>query len=309
MIDTVRYSQTHKLKRGYRRLEGRIRLRDEHDQPSCVRCFCHNGEITDVEFSLPKLLFGTNGRLISTQTEIDNALSKADLMIQRIATRIATEREFKRVDLVWNFREFPQDCFLAHLHCHYPKKRRSIEYVSSAGQITSLGWGLRKTREAIKMYDKTAKKIRNPLPIVRVEVQLRGDKLWQYLGNGKSPTCLDINTSYAAYRKIVVRLQPAAVPQIQSKDDALAYAESQGVKVLAYLAKILSKRQMTRLRAKVAGRLMMLKKINWQSRLPLRKLPPVYHQGPRPRVKLRLVSLKRAKSNPRAIASLSQNSP
>src|SRR5260370_8412071 len=75
-----------------------------------------SGEILEkAEFSLPKLLFGHNGRLITSQKAIDVSLDKCADILSTIA-RIpdVAEWDARRVDMAWNYNLHAFPLIMAH---------------------------------------------------------------------------------------------------------------------------------------------------------------------------------------------------
>src|SRR4029077_19445698 len=68
-----------------------------------------------VEFSLPKLLFGHNGRVLTSQAEIDVSLDKCADILSTIA-RIpdVPKWDVRRVDMVWNYNLPALPLIMAH---------------------------------------------------------------------------------------------------------------------------------------------------------------------------------------------------
>ena len=81
------------------------------------------------EVSLPRVLFGHNGKLLSSQSDIGRALHKVYALLDLFTGPALSQREFTRVDLVWQFKGNPSDFALAHCDCLHPMIRRpAIDY-------------------------------------------------------------------------------------------------------------------------------------------------------------------------------------
>jgi hypothetical protein len=82
--------------------------------PTDLRVTSREGTVTSVEVSLPRVRFGTNGRLITSQVVLDEALEITDNAISEVAT-VPVGREFSRIDLCWQFRGDQRDWLQAHI--------------------------------------------------------------------------------------------------------------------------------------------------------------------------------------------------
>lgn len=300
MIDTVRYEREYNCLHLHHKY-GMLTI----DEASGLRCSFQGTKITAVEVSLPRLLFGTNGKLIDSQKQIDDALKKADDLIAHIATPARPIRNFTRVDLVWHFRSIPPlRFFLAHQHCNFPEiKRKVTEFKINVSRnrfrTTGIEWQGDKLR--VKMYDKTQFKDENgntfkfPSYIVRVEITLRGQKLRDKLSHGAGVTNLNLESCYRCYRAMLLKFHPEAVADLSSKEEILFLALRKGIPVFDLLSGTMSDKTLSRLRKKMSKRLLESYQIDWNKLLPAGRLPQKYDAGKiaGPKVKFRFKKEKR----------------
>jgi hypothetical protein len=108
------------------------------------------------------------------------------------------------------------------------------------------------------------------------EMTLRGRKLKKKLKKGAQVHDLNLMDCYSAYRATLRKLKPRKVARIASKDEALFYAETKGVRVFERLAKTLSKKTISRLRKKFSDYLFQHYKVDWDRLLPKNSLPPKF---------------------------------
>ena len=273
MIDTVRFEQERKFRNG-RIHHGLLTL----DRKSNLRVDCKGDRIKAVEVSLPKLLFGTNSKLISTQQELDNALQQVDLLLEEFVEPATHPRIFKRVDLVWHFEaRSPQNFFFAHQHCNHPEIKKCVAVYRNHHVVTGVEW--QGDRMKIKMYDKTNREVSLPRQVVRVEIELRGEKLKNKLENGRIVDSLTLKDCYECYRATLRKFRPKKVLIISSKDEALFYAELKGLKVFEQLNKTVCKKTISRRRSEIQKYLLNHFKIDWDKLLPKAHLPIKFDAG------------------------------
>jgi hypothetical protein len=207
MIDTVRFSQTWKLRpdipqtwksttHTYDHVDetqtqvARRRWLLTHESTG-LRAVGSGNTIEYVECSLPRLLHGTNGMLLRDQLEIDLALQKLDLLLDEIGDPLDNTRSFSRVDLVWQFRGDPGLLINAHRNCRH-KNIRADPLCSERGSLTWAGSQVR-----IRFYDKLRQMTKKPGDVIRVEVQLRGSLLRERFGS-------DFDECYKVYRQVLL---------------------------------------------------------------------------------------------------------
>lgn len=271
MIDTVRYEQRWEL---YQEFWGIFLV----DKKLGIRAGANGSHLTWFEFSLPKLLFGENSRLIESQAQIEKAFAKADDLISRWASPTQDLRRFTRVDLVWHFRANPPQEFLfAHQACNHPEIKKAVVVIRNNHTVNTVEW--RGDRMRIRMYDKTSKRAKIPRQVVRAEIQLRGRKLTRKLNRGGQIYHLKLKDCYAAYRATLRKFKQKKTLKIGSKDEALFYAETKGIRVFDRLTQTMSTRSTTRLRKKFSDYLLKRYKIDWEKLLPKKSLPLKFDAG------------------------------
>ena len=180
-------------------------------------------QIRSVQFSLPNVLFGSNGQLIKSQAEIDQAMARAAELLTQVGQPVGVISHYSRVDLCWQFALDPELAILAHRHARHPRIR------SNAGRYEgqSLFWagsGLR-----VRMYDKELEMIRRRGNILRVEFQLQNRLLEDLMPAGEPRlNRLDFNRAYRVFRELMLGFEPNHVPEISDISELLAIAEAAG---------------------------------------------------------------------------------
>jgi hypothetical protein len=195
-------------------------------------------------------------------------------LLKQIGTQLTALRYFTRVDLVWQFRGDPAAFIMAHRNCRH----RSIRKEAGSFNNNSLFWQGAEMR--VSMYDKVLEQTRKPGDVVRVEVQLRGTRLKNALGDGEKVPGLDLALCYSAYREILLGFAPATLPKIGSVAELLALAErhnwtADGVRAFDLWAHQKSARQVARVRQQMAALRPEIHQIDWAALLPSESLPPI----------------------------------
>lgn len=232
------------------------------------------GEIRYHRASLPRLLHGSNGRLIKNQAELDSALALLAANAGQLGYCASPSHHYTRVDLVWQFRGDPAQFVQAHRVCRHPRIRSNpIRYEERS--IAFAGSEMR-----ISIYDKVRERFGRDGNIVRVEVQLRGGRLEEELGDGDRVTHLDFAACYQAYRRILLGFQPSTIPVVSSIGRLLALGEregwqSGGVPCFDLYTAGLCKRQVHRIRKEIASLRPELFSLDWEQLLPADGPPPV----------------------------------
>jgi hypothetical protein len=251
--------------------------RPEKEQSANSKICPEQEQIVEVEVSLPKLLFlGKNEKLIDTQDQITEALTKADQIVDRYCKPTSNPKEFTRVDLVWHFLSSPPArFFIAHQNCTHQEMRTRVFAFYEKNRLSGIEWQGGKTMH-LKMYDKTNWGLLFPKQVVRVEIQLKWDRLRKkFNGNKQVPVYnLDIDKCYQQYRSVVLKLHPKNVPKIAGRDKAICHAEFKGVRVIDLIGHRLSNEQIKLLRKKAAAYSLNEFKIDWNALLPKNSLPP-----------------------------------
>ncbi|MGJ8641830.1 MAG: hypothetical protein ACSHX9_00350 [Luteolibacter sp.] len=166
-----------------------------------------------VETSLPRLVFGYNGSLITTQGQIDTAFSLIEGQLQQWAlnpneTGWGCGYEFTRVDLVLQYK-IPDisatEMIQSIATMNHPDCRKGQAVWSFNGGINSVSHRAGKMK--ISAYDKELHLNENRAPgnTVRLEVRLEGSPLQRFLGPepGIYPRVLNFDECYQAYRTIM----------------------------------------------------------------------------------------------------------
>ena len=225
--------------------------------------------------SLPRFLFGHNGRLIQNQVQIDAALNLIRAKAGELGTPPANpDLRFTRVDLCWQFVGDSAQFVLAHRACRHPRIRSNpIRYEDRS--IAFNGSELR-----VIIYDKFRERFKRNGNVVRVEVGLRGQVLRDQLGDGDEVTHLDFNTCYRAFRQILTAFEPSPVPQVTKIAHLLAIGEKEGWESDGMTAFELytaneSDRTVRRLKRQMAQLRPAIHQIDWLQLLPADGPPPV----------------------------------
>lgn len=176
-----------------------------------------------IQASLPRLLYGTNARLITTQPEIERALRLADKLLLEVAVEqvAITKRRFLRADLVWQVRGDIDDFIAAHHHLPHPGKirgdRKSVVYYRE----TILWPG---GECSLSMYDKLKEMRKGRGEIVRIELRLQNGTLRRAMRSGDFLGKLSLPKCYQAFRRVLLRLHPAQVYHVTTRADVLYWA-------------------------------------------------------------------------------------
>lgn len=170
--------------------------------PGGIRCWVDpTGKyLVAVECSLPKLLYGYNGRLISTPEEMARALGLLWDQVSTIA-EVPDLGDWKpnRVDLVWQVEGVEAGKVIDALgQYRFPGIQNPPLHVS--GQTVT--WKGAKSRFVVSAYDK-AKQMRVEGDVLRLEVRLCGQILRKYLAGKNWRHFADL---YAIYREVIMSL-------------------------------------------------------------------------------------------------------
>jgi len=222
MVDTVTFT-------GFWPLRQPLPSRRKLGLAPGVKCWVGaSGEVLEsVECSLPKLLFGHNGRVIESQSQIDRALAKLVEILSRIACMPdVTEWRVSRVDMVWNYNLPALALITAHAALRVPGFGLGAN-LFNGGQTVS--WRAWRSQLILTFYNKS-KQMHVPGSVLRAEISLRGNQLNRRL-NGQNWS--DFSVLYGMYRGIMVR-----IPAIQSPGIAANLQEAIGCVPLAYRQQI-----------------------------------------------------------------------
>jgi hypothetical protein len=189
----------------------------KHEQSGLCVVFCAN-RLEWVEVSLPRVVFGHNGKLIAWQRGIDVAVEAVDSILDRFSKITNARRVYTRVDLVWQFKGDPSLLYRAHRSCRHPMIRRTPIAYNNNG-LEWRGSGLK-----ILMYDKLLQQAGRNGNVIRVEVQFRGVRLRKLLGNSQTVTNLRFRRCYSTFRRIIKKFSPKLLPVISKPVDLIAFA-------------------------------------------------------------------------------------
>jgi hypothetical protein len=136
------------------------------------------GQFVDwVEASLPRLLFGHNGRLVATADKLDAALDVLAGILQEHAEVPPMDRwQLKRLDLCWNFDLPARPFIMAHGPLQFPGIRRQP---TSFGMGNGVSWRGAKSKFVVSMYDK-CREMGTTGSVLRVEIRLLGRHLGRF---------------------------------------------------------------------------------------------------------------------------------
>jgi hypothetical protein len=167
-----------------------------------VRCWVDpiKRYLTRVECSLPKLLFGHNGRLIATQEELNRALTMLGAEVAKIA-EVPDLADWvpSRGDLVWQIGGLNAGKVVDVLAgFRFPGIQKPAMHVAGQSSI----WRGGHSRFVVSAYDK-AKQLRVPGDVLRVEVRLCGRVLRDRLEGRDWRSFADL---YAIYREVILSL-------------------------------------------------------------------------------------------------------
>ena len=170
-----------------------------------VRADGSRERLTYAECSLPRLLFGHNGRLIEDQMQLNRALDALYTELQHIADvgRPDGWRPW-RLDMVWNFDLPVRPYVLAHAASRVPGILKEPMLIG----CDSLSWRGAMSRFKVTLYDK-AKHMRVPGSVLRVEVSLSGAKLGCRLGGSE---WRDFSAIWRTYRHTLASITPIQKP-------------------------------------------------------------------------------------------------
>jgi len=212
MLDTLRV-------RGAWRLKTALPGRRKVSLKPCVKVWGDSLErvLEMAECSLPKLLFGHNGRVLENQDQLDAALAKLREVLGTIAdVPDISEWEPWRVDIAWNFDRPVRPLVLAHAALR-------VRGIQREGTLhpgyDGVSWRGAKSRFMVTFYDK-ARQMRVPGSVLRAEVSLRGEQLARRLHGGDWH---DFSALWRTYRNIM-----ASLPAIERTAEARGWQEAIG---------------------------------------------------------------------------------
>ncbi|HOW64854.1 MAG TPA: hypothetical protein PK256_06170 [Verrucomicrobiota bacterium] len=190
--------------------------------PTGLRASGSEAAMHQFEVSLPRVLFGHNGRLLKSQKEIDTAMDQVREILDEIGEGPDEPPVFKRVDLVWQFKGDPKLFIAAHEKARHRRIRRDAVRFEN-GSLTWIG-----SSRSVVIYDKLLEMTRNqPGDVVRAEVRLRGCALKRMFGP-EPIRQLSFDRCYEAYRNTMLGFCPNKVPRPSNFAESLAVAQREG---------------------------------------------------------------------------------
>ena len=164
-----------------------------------------DGVIEWVQASLPRLLFGYNGRLITNPAQLDCSLDRLFGHLAGIATAENRLIEFIRVDLALNLPCDPKRFIVAHRNARHPwVKSDSIEYGSTGIRFPGKKRVLHLYCKQKERADKSGFKMPLRTKSIRAEVQVKGtEAVRAFFGHAPDApvTSLDFFKCYRCYRE------------------------------------------------------------------------------------------------------------
>jgi len=173
--------------------------------------------LESAECSLPRLLYGHNGRTLADQGQLDAGLVKLHDVLISVAD-VPSEADWSpwRLDLAWNFDLQARPLILAHAALCVPG-------IQSEGTLHpgcyGVSWRGAKSRFMVTLYDK-ARQMHVPGSILRAEISLRGRQLARRL-DGRD--WRDFSALYRTYRGVMAGIAP-----IQNPTAAAGWPEAVG---------------------------------------------------------------------------------
>ena len=231
-----------------------------------------------IEASLPTLLHGHNGMLITSQQELDDALNLLYEIVDQVSELAADAAgdSFTRVDLVWQFKDNLEAFKAAHRNCRHRRIRKEAVEYDGQGMV----W--KGTQLSVTMYDKRLKMFKKPGDVVRVEVRLWGKVLRKEFTGSEHGDLRKLSfwRCYEVYREIMCGFCPARIPRLSSMAEFLAMAAQagwkwEGVPMFDIWRVEKSPRHLSRVRKEMARLRPKIHSFEWETLLPEDELPPL----------------------------------
>lgn len=211
---------------------GFVDLYAQH-RPTGLRLF-GKGQYTVLEASLPRVLFGSNGKLLKSQGEVDAALCEAFQLVDQAAVGDRSGwdlREIARADLAWQFPGDPATWFLAHRNAKHPTIRRRVQRCEFFGLDFSTGLTWRGRNHMVRLYDKQLEQSNEPGgQVVRSELEMRGSFLESRLSRDPAKV-FDFNRCYSVFRDFFRQFDPCPVAEVHNLPALLALADRHQLRV------------------------------------------------------------------------------
>jgi replication protein CRI len=172
-----------------------------------VRTDGSGGNIVWAEASLPRLVFGHNGRVLADQTQINEALNKLRNELSNFAlVPPVSQFQARRVDIAWNFPLVARPPIMAHGYLRVPTIRRGP---TRFPDDTGISWRAAGSQMVLTMYDKS-KQMHVPGSVLRVELSLRNHRLRERFA-GTSWQSLD--KLWEVFREVLSGIAPIQTVQ------------------------------------------------------------------------------------------------
>lgn len=164
--------------------------------------------IRRVECSLPRLLWGNNGRLIENQQQLDDAFRKLEIGLATICHSDGfSNSEVDRIDLCWNYDISAEAVILAHAALLIPWVQTGATLHKGGQGVSWLGT---KSLFKLMLYNKSRKE-RVAGSVLRAEIALRGARLRSVIHGGE---WRDFAALWCLYRSFMVQIPP--IPSVTS---------------------------------------------------------------------------------------------
>lgn len=238
-------------------------------QPSGATLWLAGEIISSVQVSLPRLVFGTNGCLITDEMQLQGARAKLWDLVGEIAhLSEAAPAELTRLDLVLHLPTPPARLLPVLRFATSPYIRRKT-HVYNSTSVVYPGSMLRVTA-----YDKAAEMKLGPGHLTRLEVSLRKSRsIQRHLGH-RDFNNLRFDECYAAYREIVLAFDlPPEPAKKYSEPGLIAACEDQefrptGIAVTDWALQEKNPRTHRRLQREIAKKLCGMRRIDFGALLP-----------------------------------------
>lgn len=286
-----------------------------HNRQSGFTAYVKDGTLINAKTSLPRLLYGSNGKLIKTPDELESARHAFLAQVRSLNPEAnMDDLKIERLDLVLNLPLDPRVVLPLHRFAKHPMVNRETELYFNA--TPKKRWGkpphtlseLNTTRfhgslTSIQLYDKVREILGGKSGdwpehslCTRVEIQLRGAKhIAQELGYRDRDYVrfdqLDFQTCYLAYRRILMEFEgnggvPAFKPNISSFLAILErYPETWealgGMSPLEWWRHATSPswKRFREVRREVGYMMLELEQFRWADHLPEDRLPDLIEVG------------------------------
>jgi hypothetical protein len=176
----------------------------------------YNDVIDGIKVSLPNVLHGDNSRLLTSQSEIDEALARVSAFVEEIAPVHLTSipLKFTHVHLTVQIHRQGVSC-RQFFNCFRNFRHPRIHEDSVDWKVRGVPSGIQLLADNLNIgaYDKRLEKYGVPGDVVRFEIKLSGRALKKFLGpdNNTFPGWLQFRHCYKAFRELML-----AFPSVRS---------------------------------------------------------------------------------------------